>query len=298
MERYLALMKIVETGSFTSAANDLGYTQSAVSQMIQSLESELSLQLLHRSRSGVKLTPEGKELYPYIQSAVNHYCAMIEKTKEMKGLESGLIRMGTFSSYSSQWLPAVIKQFLTLYPNVRFLLHQGDYTTIPQWVHAGEIDFGFINPDAVSDLETISITTGGHKAIVHPSHPLAAQKEVTLEQLAKEPFILLEMGCLSEPLEAFHKLGLEPHVKLRMHDNFSVCSMVEANVGVSILPDLALKKMNFNIVSLPTVPPITRKVGFVMKNRNILPIASKYFIDFFLKHAHDSLHGAGSSTDL
>ena len=287
MERYFALLKILEIGSFTKAADAMGYSQSAVSQMVQSLESELSLKLLYRSRNGIKLTPEGEALLPYIQRTVNHYNAMLEKTRELKGLNGGLIRIGTLSSVSSQWLPGLIKDFQTLYPKVHFLLHQGDYTTIPAWVRAGEIDFGFVNPDAesVRGLHTIFVTSGGHKAILHPDHPLAAQPWVTLEQLAKETFLLLEGGCLSEPLEAFRTLGLEPRVELRMHDNFSICSMVEANVGVSILPELALRKMNFRIVQLPTVPPVIRRVSLVMKDPDILPIASRYFIEFFLKRA-------------
>ncbi|WP_286733543.1 LysR substrate-binding domain-containing protein [Intestinimonas sp. UBA1698] len=287
MERYFALLKILEIGSFTKAAEAMGYSQSAVSQMVQSLESELSLKLLYRSRNGIKLTPEGEALLPYIQRTVNHYNAMLEKTRELKGLNGGLIRIGTLSSVSSQWLPGLIKDFQTLYPKVHFLLHQGDYTTIPAWVRAGEIDFGFVNPDAesVRGLHTIFVTSGGHKAILHPDHPLAAQPWVTLEQLAKETFLLLEGGCLSEPLEAFRTLGLEPRVELRMHDNFSICSMVEANVGVSILPELALRKMNFRIVQLPTVPPVIRRVSLVMKDPDILPIASRYFIEFFLKRA-------------
>ena len=287
LERYFALLKILEIGSFTKAADAMGYSQSAVSQMVQSLESELSLKLLYRSRNGIKLTPEGEALLPYIQRTVNHYNAMLEKTRELKGLNGGLIRIGTLSSVSSQWLPGLIKYFQTLYPKVHFLLHQGDYTTIPAWVRAGEIDFGFVNPDAesVRGLHTIFVTSGGHKAILHPDHPLAAQPWVTLEQLAKETFLLLEEGCLSEPLEAFRTLGLEPRVELRMHDNFSICSMVEANVGVSILPELALRKMNFRIVQLPTVPPVIRRVSLVMKDPDILPIASRYFIEFFLKRA-------------
>ena len=282
-----ALLKILEIGSFTKAADAMGYSQSAVSQMVQSLESELSLKLLYRSRNGIKLTPEGEALLPYIQRTVNHYNAMLEKTRELKGLNGGLIRIGTLSSVSSQWLPGLIKDFQTLYPKVHFLLHQGDYTTIPAWVRAGEIDFGFVNPDAesVRGLHTIFVTSGGHKAVLHPDHPLAAQPWVTLEQLAKETFLLLEEGCLSEPLEAFRTLGLEPRVELRMHDNFSICSMVEANVGVSILPELALRKMNFRIVQLPTVPPVIRRVSLVMKDPDILPIASRYFIEFFLKRA-------------
>jgi DNA-binding transcriptional LysR family regulator len=109
MNRYLALCKIVEVGSFTQAADLLGYTQSGISQMVQSLEDELSLKLLLRSRTGVKLTPEGEELYPYILKTVSSYRAMIEKTKEIKGLQSGIIRIGTISSVSCHWLPHMIK---------------------------------------------------------------------------------------------------------------------------------------------------------------------------------------------
>ena len=111
MDRYLAFLKVLEQGSFTKAADALGYSQSAVSQMIQSLEAELELTLLHRGHRGVKLSPEGESLLPYIQSSVNHYNAMLEAVRDMKHLEGGLIRIGTLSSYSSQWLPPLIKEF-------------------------------------------------------------------------------------------------------------------------------------------------------------------------------------------
>lgn len=289
MYRYIAFLRVLEQGSFTRAAAALGYSQSAVSQMIQSLEAELDVTLLHRGRHGVKLSPEGESLLPYIQSAVNHYNALHEAVRGMKHLEGGLIRIGTLSSYSSQWLPPLIKEFKALYPKVRFLFHQGDYSSIPEWIRTGEVDFGFINPDAetAAELDTIMVRTGGHKAILHPEHPLAKLETVPLQLLATEPFVLLETGDYSETLNAFYQEGLRPQIELRMHDNFSVCSMVEANVGVSILPDLALRNMSYRIVQRPTVPAITRKVGLVMKNRNTLPIASRRFIDFFLSRVEE-----------
>ena len=100
IKRLIALQKIVELGSFTKAADKLGYTQSAVSQMIASLEEELSIKLLYRSRIGIRLTLEGEELYPYIQRTVLQYQAMQEKADEINGLETGIIRIGTISSIS------------------------------------------------------------------------------------------------------------------------------------------------------------------------------------------------------
>lgn len=90
MNRYIALQKIVELGSFTKAAKALGYTQPAMSQMISSLEKEVSIKLLYRSRYGIHLTIEGEKLYPAIQKTIASYQSMIEITKEIKGLKDGI----------------------------------------------------------------------------------------------------------------------------------------------------------------------------------------------------------------
>lgn len=282
MKRLIALQKIVELGSFTKAADKLGYTQSAVSQMIASLEEELSIKLLYRSRIGIRLTLEGEELYPFIQRTVFQYQAMQEKADEIKGLETGIIRIGTISSISCHWLPGLIKHFQELYPKVRFVLHQGDYTSIPDWVRTGEVDFGFVNPDAVTGLETQFIKEGELRAVVPADHRLAGHSAVTLEELAKEPFLLLEEGNLSEPLEAFRQLGLEPDISLRVHDDYSILSMIETGLGISILPELVLRKTNYAVAILPIEPAVTRKIGLVMKEKQSLPIACKHFIAFLM----------------
>jgi len=284
MKRLLVLQKIVELGSFTKAADKLGYTQSAVSQIIASLEEELAIKLLYRSRVGIRLTLEGEELYPFIQLAVFQHQAMHEKADEIKGLETGLIRIGTISSISCHWLPGLIKHFQELYPKVRFVLHQGDYTSIPEWVRTGEVDFGFVNPDAVSGLETQFIKEGELRAVVPADHTLAARPSVTLEELAKEPFLLLEEGNLSEPLEAFRALGLEPDITLRVHDDYSILSMIETGLGISILPELVLRKTNYDVAILPIEPAVTRKIGLVMKEQQTLPIACKHFLAFLMRN--------------
>ena len=83
MTRYHAFLKIIETGSFTKAAHELGYTQSAISQMVHSLEEELSTTLILRSRKGVTLTPDGEEFLPYIKAVYNAHHELLEK--RMKG---------------------------------------------------------------------------------------------------------------------------------------------------------------------------------------------------------------------
>ena len=92
---------------------------------------------------------------------------------------------------------------------------------------------------------------------------------------------------MSKPLEAFHQMGLEPRVRMRVHDDYSILSMVETGLGVSILPELVLRKMAYQVAIRPIQPAITRKLGLVAKEKNALPLASKYFIEFLFAHLEE-----------
>lgn len=284
MNRYLALQKIVETGSFSKAAEALGYTQSAMSQMITSLENELSIKLLNRFRTGVKLTLEGAELYPYIERTIYQYLAAQEKAKEIKGLETGVIRMGTLASISAHWLPGVLLEFQSRYPGIEFIIHQGDYTSIQEWIKTGAVDFGFVNPKAVSGMETIFLKEAPMLAILPENHPLTERETIPLEILAQEPFILLEEGHYYEPLEAFRSIGTAPNIKYTIHDDYAIMTMVEAGLGVSILAELVLHRTNYRIVLRPTEPFVTRTVAIGYKDKASLPMASRRFIECLQSH--------------
>ena len=285
MNRYTAFLKVVEVGSFTKAAEILGYTQPAMSQMIASLENELSIKLLYRSRYGVRLTPEGERLLPSVQSAVAQFQSMQNIAGEIRGLESGVVRIGTISSISCHWLPPVIRQYWAQYPNVQLIVHQGDYTTIPEWVRTGELDFGFVTPDAVHGTDSRFLKYGEHRACLPKDHPLARGKSVKLEDLAQEPFLLLEEGVYSEPLAAFQARGLTPNIRMTMHDDYSILSMVEQGLGVTILPELVLRKQSYDIAILPVEPMVYRRISIISRPEDELSVAAKTFIRFLIKNA-------------
>ena len=287
MNRYIALQKIIELGSFTKAAESLGYTQSSISQMIASLESELSIKLLTRSRYGVKLTIEGADLYPFIERSIYQYRSMLEKANEIKGLETGIIRVGTISSVTCHWMPQLINGFKKEYPNVQFLFHQGDYTLIPEWIASGQIDFGFINPNADTNLNTKTIKDGEMLAVLPKNHPLAKKKSIFLSDLTDEPYILLEEGHYSEPMAAFETAEIIPNIQYTIHDDYAIMMMVEEGLGVSILAELILRRTNYDIICLPLNPPITRTLAVGYKDWDSLPIASKYFIEYLMEHKNE-----------
>ncbi|MCG7334592.1 LysR family transcriptional regulator [Sporosarcina sp. ACRSM] len=283
MNPYEAFIKIIETGSFTKAAEELGFTQSAISQMVHSLEKELSTTLILRSRKGVTLTPDGEEFLPYIRNIRNSHRELIEKHNEMQGLQRGLIRIGTFSSVSCNWLPGLMKDFKEQYPNVEFELHQGEYTTISNWIKEGRVDFGFVNPTAVSNLNTILLQEDEMLAVLPTDHPLATHHTVSLEDLTNDPYILLDEGELNEPLSIFQQNNLEPNIQYRVHDDYSIMAMIEQGLGISILSKLVLNRCPYPIVTKPIAPSVFRKISLAYKDKKVLPIASRYFIDFIIE---------------
>ena len=128
IQKYQAFVKVAELGSITKAAEAMGYTQSAVSRMIADLEDEWNLNLLRRSRGGLSLSSDGVMLLPYIKEMCSRFESLQEQANALKGLETGFIRIGSCSSFSTQCLPAILKEFELRYPRIIFQLQNMEYS--------------------------------------------------------------------------------------------------------------------------------------------------------------------------
>lgn len=134
VSQYEALIKALETGTLTQAAEELGYTQSGLTRALNALESQFGFKLLRRDRNGVQLTAEGQFLLPHIKTVLYDQYRLEECVNEINGLKSGLIRVGTFNSVSAQWLPGMIKRFQADYPGIRFELLHGTNDQNVEWI--------------------------------------------------------------------------------------------------------------------------------------------------------------------
>ncbi|MBS9338584.1 LysR family transcriptional regulator [Fructobacillus sp. M2-14] len=284
MNRLLVLETIIQLKSFTKAAETLGYTQSSVSQMMAALEKEFGIQILKRSRNGVSLTPEGEELYPYIVQALRQYQALEERAASLKGLDKGTVRIGAITSVSCYWLPPLFKAFQEKYPNIEFVLQQGDFGMILDWLKRGEIDFGLMTSEYGDGFNKVVLHETEMKVFLPSHHPLAELDEVPIEKLQDDPFILVEGGGYSEPLAAFEKAGAHADVRYRIQDDYTIMAMVEADLGIGILSELVDSRTDFDVVAKSVVPAVKRPVAVVYREKETLPIASQYFIDFLVKH--------------
>ena len=283
MNRYEVFARVVETGSFTRTARELGYTQSAVSQNVAALENELNATLLLRAKNGVTLTRDGQEYLPYIQALCTAHRRLEEKRLEMEGLANAVIRMGTFTSISRNFLPRYMKAFQQKYPTVQFVLEQGEYTSIGEWLREGKVDLGFMTPETAAGLEKIPVSEDEMLAVLPQGHPLAKGEQVTAEQLAKEPFILLGEGEYSVPLRVFREQGLQPDVRYRVIDDYTIMSMVEEGLGVSALYRSVLGQAAGRFATRPICPAMKRTIALVYRDKKTLPLASRYFVEFILQ---------------
>lgn len=289
LTRYEIFCSVVDTGSFTRAAEALGYSQSAVSQTVRALETELGTALVTRGKGGVALTADGTAYLPYFRSICAADEALARRQREMQGLENSLIRIGTFTSVSRNLLPPLMQRFKALYPGVSFELRQGEYTGISEWLREGSVDLGFLGLREEEGLTLHPLYRDEMAAVLPPEHPLAAQESVSLAQLAEGPFILLDEGAYSLPLEAFSRAGLSPRLAYKVYDDYSILAMVRQGLGVSILFRLVASDFAQGLILRPVTEPLERTVSLAWRDRETLPLAARRFADYVLKHAREVL---------
>jgi len=248
--------------------------------MIGDLEKEWKVSLLDRDRNGVSLTSDGQLLLPYARDMVNDYRKLQMQVDELRGLKSGMIRIGTFSSAAAHWLPNIIREYQKDFPNIDYELLLGDYEEIEQWVREGRVDCGLTKLPVSSELEAIFLEQDSYMAILPEGHPLAEEKVFPAAYFEKEPFLLLEHGRKEEVSEYLEQQGLSPKVHFTTWDDYAIMSMVESGLGISILPKLILRRVPYKIRILPLSKPFARNLGLILKSSKSASIATKTFLDY------------------
>jgi len=278
--KYMAFIKTVECGSFTRAAEILNYSQSGISRMIGDLEKEWKVSLLERNRTGVRLTSDGTKLLPYARNVCEEYMKLQMEVDDLNGLQSGLIRIGTISSIATHWLPNIIAEFQKKYPNIDYELLLGHYADIEGWVNEGRVDIGFTRISTKSDLETEFLEQDKLLVILPENHPMASCDKFPVSALADYPFMLLEKQEKAEISEIFDRCGFSPNIHFTTVDDYAVMSMVEKGLGISILPELILRRTPYRIITKELDVPSFRKLGIAMRDRKTASLAVKRFMEY------------------
>ena len=184
LAKYEILLKVAECGSFTRAAQQLNFTQSGISHAVSSLETELGTTLVVRSHGGVSLTADGRALLPYFQEMCALQHQLEQKAADLRGLDTGLVRVATFTSVSEKWMPYILKSFQELYPKIEFELLPSNFNSeITEWVTHGQADCGFVSLPVEKHLDSWLLQRDQWKVIVPCNHPLAGRDPFPPEAL-------------------------------------------------------------------------------------------------------------------
>ena len=266
VNKYQMFLKTVECGSFSKAAAEMSFTQSAVSHAVQALENELNITLLSRNRGGVVLTADGRALLPRIEKL----CAAHHE-----------LRVATFSSVSAQWLPSILKSFGERYPNIEFEVVTGDYYGQSEdWILQGKVDCGFLRLPSVKHLQTYALYRDELQVILPCGHPLADSDPFPAASLSTEPFIFLEEGQDYEISAALDKMGIRPNVRYTAREDRTMLAMVSKGLGISLLPELMVRHSPYPVVACRAPERFYRSIGIAVKDKKALSAATRRFVDY------------------
>ena len=281
--RYRAFVTSVDTGSFTKAAEGLNYSTSGVSQLVNSLEEELGLPLLVRSRRGVTLTPAGQELLPSIRAVLQAEDRMLQTTSELNGLMRGEVRIATYSSISSHWLPRIIKAFQKDYPQVHIHLMEGIRQEVYQWLMESQADIAFLSKVPDTAFDWIPLAEDPMVAILPKSHPLAEEKMYPLSAVEQEAFIMPAMGKDDDLAELFAQEGITPTIAYSTIESFAAIALIENGLGMTITNNLITENWQAEVVKLPLDPPHHITMGILFPDKNTLSPAARKFVQYAIR---------------
>ncbi len=280
LQRCRAFVTIAELRNFGDSAKAMGVSQPGISRMISDLEAEWGFKLFDRNRNGVSLTNEGA----HVLSAARRLCAdddaLNEKVKSIHNVEAGHITVGVFTSVSTHWIPNIIKKFSEDHPDIKYDIFLGNYTELREWVSEGRVDFAFMSASAAGDAEVIPIEEDELMAVIPTDNPYAEHDVFPIEALGEFPFMLLKADEDTNIDRLLRREGVDPDVRLQTWDDYSIMSMVDKGLGISVLPAINLKKIPYNICIKHLERPAFRTICIGKKRGKELSVAAKEFLNY------------------
>jgi DNA-binding transcriptional LysR family regulator len=271
IRHFAALRALAEEGTFGRAAERLGYTQSAVSQQIATLERIVGERLVERPGGPrrVTLTEAGELLLRHADSIVDRLRAAEADLNALQAGEAGTLHVGTFQSVGARVLPEIMRSFVEQWPKIDVRLDEVEDDEIVSAIERGDIDVGFaLLPVGDAPLETLELLRDPFVLIVAAGTPLATG-EATLEQIAEQPLVGFPEGPAMAPIvAAFRAVGIEPHWTFRSNDNPTVQGLVAAGVGVAVMPRLTIDTADPRIAVVDLDDAIPPRIIAIAQHRD------------------------------
>ena len=262
-----ALLMAVDLGSFTRAAEVLGYTQSGLTHMMNSLEKEVGFQLLERGHNGVSFTEEGKRIAPAIRDFLQANACLDSAIEQTRASRTEVLRVAAYASMAMHWLPDILYRFRGECGNVDVDIRMADDVDEPyELLHQGKMDVIFVSRQPHEPYDWVHLADDALYAVLPKSDPLAAQESFPIGGFEGRSFIMPSRGFDRDILRIFKREGVQPGVQPTMVDDGTVVSMVEHGLGVSMMTELTLRGRTQNVATLPVEPYASRELGMAVRS--------------------------------
>ncbi|WP_066522948.1 LysR family transcriptional regulator [Curtobacterium ammoniigenes] len=275
VRRMLILEQVAAVGSLTAAASALHLTVSAVSQQIAQLEREAGQPLVLRGPRGVSLTPSGRIVAEHAASVRMLVSATERELRDLEGLQSGSLRLGTIPTVTESFLPDAISAFRSAHPGVALSVHSAQISELRGMFLAREVELAVMWERESEHLEqeqplvTTPLREDPSVLLVPADHPAASRPSVRLEEFAHEHWIIRASPQVRAVLrDACEQAGFEPVVSFEARGYQEVQAMVAIGMGVALVPTLSLATLRGDVRALQLTPHApARRIVLVQRRR-------------------------------
>ncbi len=279
ISKYKALLTAVDMGSFSAAASALGYTQSGMTHMMNSLEEEIGFPILQRGYFGVKLTAVGEKIIPRIRELVNCEDALYNEIELLRSYGGNVIRIGAYSSLATHWLPSIIERFSNEFPDITVNIQTGTVDELYSGLEAGRFDMVFGSRNNKYDFKWIHLAKDRFYAVLPKDYPLENPDEFKLAGFNGTKFLMPGLGFDADISLVFSENSVRPFVTQTYVDDPAIISMVEHRYGISMLSALIISdRPNDNVKFAPIVPEVSRYLSIAHRHDYMLSSVAKRLI--------------------
>ncbi|KPK55801.1 MAG: LysR family transcriptional regulator [Thiotrichales bacterium SG8_50] len=281
---------IVRLGSFTRAAEELFLTQPTVSMQIRKLTDAMGLPLFQHVGRNVEPTEAGLELYEACRRLFETLANLEMKVADLKGMKRGRLRMGVITT-AKYLAPEILGEFSQLYPGIDLALKVTNRESIIERMHANEDDLYIMGqaPEDELDVEAFPFAPNPLVVMAPRNHPLVGKKNITLEEIAKQPFIIREpgSGIRDATLRTFEAKGLRPQIRMELGSNEAIKHAIVGGLGLSVLSlhTLTLEGTDGPVAILDVEGfPILRNWYIVYPKGKELSLVARTFLEFAIEN--------------
>lgn len=276
--KYRTFAKVAELNSLTRAAEALGYTQPAVSHIINSLEKRFGFPLFTRSHDACILTENGRKLLTHCLQIIKEEERLDDEVNALNGLFTGSIRIGALASMLKQFVPKIIFNFSSVYSNVEIGLTEMTFTDIDEGLKSGMIDIGFTGKPASGKLSFTALFNDPVRLIIPTDHPFNAYDKIPVKLLNGCNFIMPSAGYDDVYKAITDKAEIYPNIKYYIGSDSAIAGMVANHLGISIMSEQQTRHIGNDVVCKEFVEDFHRTLGIAVNSQYPPTPAMKAFI--------------------